>query len=365
MMFSPAPPPGALPRAVRVGVEGTERVFRAAFGYLVGHHLAVLVRVEPREEERGVRHLGRGDLERAPEGLLPERAAGRVRRRPAREVERVFVRRRRRAREGGHPVHDPQPVAGARVVGAQPSVAGDDELRAIRVAPQERRPVRLAEPEARDAEELAAVAGVDDEDGPLGPAVAREHEQSVEQHRRRADAEAVPRMRQPQLPLHRAVEPERDQPVVPEVRDHALAVRHRRGQRRTGVGVRVLGMGRALERFPPQLLAARALDRDDDVASVLEPGEEDASTDDARRRVPAGHRDLPEHALLERELRRQRRITRDAQPARAAELRPVGLHGGRGGRADGERENERCEHGDLPLRGTGAGCYAPRSPSRA
>ena len=125
---------------------------------------------------------------------------------------------------------------------------------------------------------------------------------------------------------------------------NAVGVARDPNARGRGVLVRVLRRRRALEAFRPQHLSVLLVEREDDVRALLEPGQIDVPAGDARRRVAARHLRLPAHVGLGAERGRDRRIGGDGEPARTAELRPVGALGRQWRREDEDGENGAVEH---------------------
>jgi hypothetical protein len=152
-------------------------------------------------------------------------------------------------------------------------------------------------------------------------------------------------MRHALLPKHLAVEVERDETVVAERRDHALAVARRRRERRTAVRVIVLRVRRPFELRGPEHLPVATIDREDDVVLVLEARHEDVIADDARRRGSRRELRLPQEILVGPELRGNRRVAGDGETTGSAELRPVTVLRDGGSDEEERGEGDGSEHG--------------------
>ncbi len=333
------------PHAVPVGVDEAEGVLRAALRHLVGDDLAVLVLVEPPEQECGVRHLFVRELQGTREGGLPEGAPLGLPGRPGRVVQRVLVRRGRRAREAARTGDRPQDLARAEVVGRQLVRAPHDQLVAVGVRPQERRAVGLLELEAVHAPQFLSIGHVEHEHGRLRRSVARDDQQALVQQRGRAHAEAVAGVRETLLPLLLPLQVVRDEAVVAEVEDHALAVGDRsRERRQLRVGVEERHPRLSLEALLPERLAGLLVEAQRDVPPLGEAGEEDATSRDHGRGVAGDDVRLPEHVPVRRQRRRQDLARGAREASGAAKLRPVGALGdGRDGE-EGRGEREATNH---------------------
>ncbi len=174
---------------------------------------------------------------------------------------------------------------------------------------------------------LLARAAIDRQQVGAQVLIDRQDQQVVHQHRRRAKAVVDVERPQRQPPALLAVGREADEAELLEERVHRLAVGDRAWR---GRAVDVLDApGLCARHFaPPQFLARRAVERDDQQLVVGLVGrvrrQEDARLGEHRRGMPRRQRRLPDDVGRRPDVDRQIRRLRDAGAVGPAEARPVG-----------------------------------------